>query len=57
MGKRHQYVTLFYGLKEASVIHIETGKKETVFKGFKEIIDKDGTIIAWIKFNLTRPPT
>lgn len=36
--KRHQYVTLFYDLKKARVIHIEPSKKETVFKGFKKMI-------------------
>jgi transposase len=38
--KGHSYVTLFYDLKESRVIHIENGKKKSVFKNFREILSR-----------------
>ena len=38
--KGHSYVTLFYDLKESRVIHIENGKKRSVFKNFREVISR-----------------
>ena len=36
--KGHQYITLFYDLKQSRVIHIENGKKREVFKGLRDMI-------------------
>lgn len=38
--KGHSYVTLFYDLKKARVIHIEKGKKKSVFKNFRDFLSK-----------------
>lgn len=38
--KGHSYVTLFYDLKKARVIHIEKGKRRSVFKNFRDILSE-----------------
>lgn len=38
--KGHQYITLFYDLKDSRVIHIEDGKKREVFKGLRDKISE-----------------
>lgn len=38
--KDHQYITLFYDLKDSRVIHIEDGKKREVFKGLRDKISE-----------------
>jgi len=38
--KGHQYITLFYDLKESRVIHIENGKSREVFNGLKDTISE-----------------
>ncbi|ABE51238.1 ISL3-like element ISMbu4 family transposase [Methanococcoides burtonii] len=38
--KGHSYVTLFYDLNKSRIIHIENGKKRSVFKKFREYLSK-----------------
>ena len=38
--KGHSYVTLFYDLNNSRVIHIENGKKRSVFKNFREVLSR-----------------
>ena len=38
--KGHQYITLFYDIREARVIHIESGKGKDVFKKFRNKISE-----------------
>jgi transposase len=38
--KGHSYVTLFYDLNNSRVIHIENGKKKSVFKNFREVLSR-----------------
>ncbi|ETA66605.1 ISL3 family transposase [Methanolobus sp. WCC1] len=38
--KGHSYVTLFYDLNQSRVIHIENGKKRSVFKNFREVLSR-----------------
>lgn len=38
--KGHSYVTLFYDLNKSRVIHIENGKKRSVFNNFREVLSK-----------------
>jgi Transposase and inactivated derivatives len=38
--KGHSYMTLFYDLNQSRVIHIENGKKRSVFKNFREVLSR-----------------